>query len=339
MNRLLLDDLQRRRCTPSITLLVNTRPGPRISAEDAARIDQFLAEAAARVGAEVDSTAGWEVMAGLRRLVREHLETPTPTAYAFCASPEVVVAVRLGREVRERVVIDDTFATRDLVADLNRTARWRAVTCSERRVRLLLGDRDRLLEVRDDTFPMVRAEDEGDEVWQHRVLDALRAEHASYPLPAVVAGVDRSVRRSGVDGVLMVVGQAVGNHDRTPAAELHRHLWPLVDGYLDTGRQRAMERLEQARSTRRYAGGIDEVWALAREGRVDLLVVEESFQVSARVDEHDQLLPADGSRGPGVVEDVVDDTIEAVLLRGGRAVMVPDDQLQGSDRIAAVLRY
>ena len=101
MNRLLLADLQRRRCVPSITLLVNTVPGPRVAAPDAARIEQFLAEAASRVDAEVDSTAGWEVMAGLRRLVREHLEVPTPTAYAFCASPEVVVAVRLGREVRE----------------------------------------------------------------------------------------------------------------------------------------------------------------------------------------------------------------------------------------------
>ena len=213
------------------------------------------------------------------------------------------------------------------------------MTLSERRVRLLLGDRDRLLEVNDETFPMVRADDEGDDAWQRRVLDALRAEHAAFPLPAVVAGVDRSVTRFGVDGVLMVVGQAMGNHDRTVAVELHRQLWPLVDGHLASDRQRAMDRLEHARSSRRYAGGIDEVWTLAKEGRVDLLVVEESFQVSARVDEHDQLLPADGGRGPGVVDDVVDDTIEAVLLRGGRAVMVPDDLLRGSDRIAAVLRY
>ena len=81
------------------------------------------------------------------------------------------------------------------------------------------------------------------------------------------------------------------------------------------------------------------MWSLANDGRVDLVLVEESFEVAALVGPDRQLELVDDPVGPGVVDDIVDDTIEAVLLRGGRAVLVPDDELAHHDRIAAVLRY
>ncbi len=80
-----------------------------------------------------------------------------------------VALVYLGREVEERVVVDETFATRDLVADLNRTARLRVVTISDRRARLLVGDRHRLVEVASDDWPLVRDDDAGPTLWVRSV--------------------------------------------------------------------------------------------------------------------------------------------------------------------------
>lgn len=338
MNRLLLEDLQRRRSFPSVTVLVNARRGASADPSDVARLDRLVAHAAQRVATEAPGPDGDAVVAQLRRLVLDHLEGPPPAAFAFCASPETAVVVRLGQEVRERVVVDDTFATRDLVADLARSAAFRVVTVSEQKVRMFLGDRIRLVEALDDRWPLLRDEDQRPSFWAKEVFEQLRADHAELPLPAVVAGVDRSLRRLAVDGALMVVGQVGGNHDRSSAAELHQLAWARVDGFLSADRARALGRLEQARSSHRYAGGIDEVWSLANDGRVDLVLVEESFEVAAEISPDRQLL-LDTSAGQQAVDDIVDDTIEAVLLRGGRAVVVPDDSLVSHDRIAAVLRY
>lgn len=339
MNRLLLEDLQRRRAFPSVTVLVNTRPGAAVDPADLSRLDRLVAQAAQRVAAEAPGADGDLVVERLEHLVRTDLEGPPAAAFALCASPEVAVVVRLGQPVRERVVVDDTFATRDLVADLARTATYRVAAVSEHKVRLFLGDRARLVETLDDRWPLLRDDDQTPASWGREVFEALRAEHAEFPLPAVVAGVDRTVRRLGAEGALMVVGRVPGNHDRTSAADLHVLVWPEVEAVLDAERRQAMDRLESARSSRRYAGGIDEVWSLANDGRVDLVLVEESFEVAALVGPDRQLELVDGPVGPDVVDDIVDDTIEAVLLRGGRAVLVPDDELAHHDRIAAVLRY
>jgi hypothetical protein len=98
------------------------------------------------------------VVAALRSLLLEAALQPATRAVALCASPEYQAVVRLGREVRDRVVVDDTFATRDMVADLNRTAVFRVATVSDRKARVLIGDRNRLAEVRDDQWPLVRDE-------------------------------------------------------------------------------------------------------------------------------------------------------------------------------------
>ena len=100
-----------------------------------------------------------------------------------------------------------------------------------------------------------------------------------------------------------------------------------------------MQRLDDARSARRYAGGVDEVWALANDGRVEVVVVEDGYRMAVRIDEHRQLHPAEDREAPDVVDDIVDDTIELVLRTGGRAVIVGDGELEAHGRIAAVLRY
>lgn len=339
MNRLLLEDLQRRQAYPSVTILLNCTPGVPMTDTELAAAERLVDHAARRLDSEVDEAVRSTVIDRLTLLLAEHADAPATAAIALCASPEYSAAVRLGRPVRERVVIDDTFATRDLVADLNRTALFRVVTVSDRTARLLVGDRQRLVEARNATWPMSRPDDMSAGTWTREVTRQLRAEQANHPLPTVVAGVERSVRATIVPDVLPTIGLIPGNHDRSGWVDLHHAAWPLVADWLRADRQRAVERLDRARSARRYAGGIDEVWSLANDGRVELLLVEESYTLPARIGAHAQLEPADDPDSPDVVDDIVDDTIEVVLRNGGSAVIVGDDDLSEHRGIAAVLRY
>jgi hypothetical protein len=339
MNRATVNELQRQRCYPSITLLLNTTPGSALTPSELDAVSRLICQVDDRLEGDVSDTLRQHLIGRLHRLIEEQAGQPGTRALAVFASPDHSAAVRLEHHVTERATIDDTFTTRDLVADLNRTALYRVITISERRARLLLGDRRRLVEQRDEVWPLTRVEEHTATTWARDVDQRLDDERAAQALPIVIAGVQRSVRRLAGSALTDSIGLIPGNHDRTPAGELHALAWPIVADWLRTDATRALTQLDQARSANRFAGGIHEIWPLAREGRIATLVVESDYALPARIDEHDQLHPAADAHHPDVNDDIIDDTIETVLQQGGRTIIVNNDTLADHQRIAAVLRY
>jgi hypothetical protein len=131
-----------------------------------------------------------------------------------------------------------------------------------------------------------------------------------------------------------------GNHDRTPTHRLEVLAWPHLERWAAERDRRAVHRLETARSRHLLATGLDELWGLAHDGRVELLVVERSFAVPVRVvGQHLVPVGPDEVEDPEVVDDAVDDLIEAVVLRRGEVVLVPDGTLGAAGGVAGVLRY
>lgn len=340
MNSALLAELQRQSAYPSVTVLLNTSPGSALSTAERARAGQLLDTAAERLRGDVDDGVAAGIVDQLRELLDEQSGLAAGSSLALCVSPAFAAAVKLGRTVTERVVVDDTFATRDLVADLNRTAEYRLLTISDRTVRSFVGDRRRLVEERGEQWPLRRLEEHSASGWANAVADALRALHQQHPLPTVVAGVDRSIRRhTAALAPFHIIGFVPGNHDRTSWAELHNATWPVVTDWLRSDVTDALQRLDASRSSRRYAGGIHEIWPLANDGRIDTLLVEDGHALSARITDDGQLDPTEEAAAPDVVDDIVDETIEAVLRHGGRVVVTEPGELAAHHHIAAVLRY
>lgn len=341
MNQALLSELQSVRTYPCVTMLVNTTPGSPFSEVQGCTVREFAEQANQRLLAEPNDVANEvreHIMATLHDSIHSASQEPATEALALCVSPDYVASVRLGRTVSERLIIDDTFATRDVVADLQRTASFRVVSVSDRKCRVLVGDRSRLVEERNETWPIIRDEALPRSVWSARVAEAMRAEHDRLVLPTVVAGVDRSVRETLRGANFASIGAIPGNHDRTPWSDLHNMAWPLVTDWLRSDAARSKGRLTDAQSKKLFAGGLEEVWVLANEGRVELLVAEDSFAVAARIDGLHLERMSDPAL-PGVTDDAVDDLIELVLARGGSVVIVPDGELADEQRIAAILRF
>ncbi len=348
MNRALLAELQRLTCYPSVTILLNTalshqlvpaRPAPGgLHPDDVTSLIHLADLVDRRLDGDVADEQRHEIIASIMSLVAACAgETPT-RALAICVSPQYQTVVRLGREVRSRVVIDDTFATRDMVADANRTAAFRVITVSDRKARLLLGDRNRLVEERNRTWPLHRDDDQNLAQWSRAVSHAVHGVQREFPLPTVVAGVDRSVRELLKLDSVRPIGIVPGSHDRTGWADLHHLAWPLVVDWLRSDAERAHRSVAAARDANRFAGGLDEVWELAQDGRVELLVVEEDYTVAARIRDG-RLEPAADEWAPDVVDDAVDELIEIVISKGGEAIIVPAGDLSHIDRVGAVLRY
>ena len=338
MNRTLLAELQTQRSYPSVTLLLNTTPRRPLDSTQMGNAKRLVDQVDGRLENETDNALRAVLVTKLIELLDEAATDYGGHALALCVSPTYSATVQLGQPVNERVIIDETFATRDLVADLNRTALYRVVTVSDRTTRLFVGDRQRLGEERTDSWPLIREPEQNPHSWTRAMVNAFKCEHERYPLPTVVAGSERSVRQVLRAVEFETIGAIPGNHDRTSWVDLHHHAWPLVTDWLRADKTRAMARLDEARSQCRFAGGISEIWPLANEGRIELLIVEDTYVVAARLDGNHFDLAVDAT-AHGVIDDLIDETIEAVMAKGGSAVIVADGVLHECDRIAAIVRY
>ena len=285
---------------------------------------------------------------------------------AVFVSDETTV-VPLSVRVRERVVVDDTFATRDLVRALQRSPRYWVVSLGSKLTRLFEGVGFDLTEVRGGGFPLsgsssrsgsgprfagrgrVSRDGRHDGVGTTSIDTSVRALDEALspylhddPLPLVVVGTEprlaamtrRSRHRQRIAATVR------GAADFPAPGDLRSRVWPVVESMLGEETRAAIAELERAGGAARHISGVTETWTLANQGRGGLLLVEEGFEYPARVDPNNgQVTGTDDRDQPGVVDDLVDEIIEVVLAKRGRCHIVPDGSLARYDRIAMKLRY
>jgi hypothetical protein len=160
----------------------------------------------------------------------------------------------------------------------------------------------------------------------------------------VIAGVERTARTFSARLDAPVAGLVRGSHDRTGAGELRALASIHVEAYITGQELEALHHLDTAAGQRLLVSGadarIDAVWEAVHDGRVAMLLAERGYEVPVRVvDGRPDPVEPEEIEDPDVVDDAVDELLEAVAARGGEAVLVSDGALVGHGRLAAILRY
>lgn len=366
-----LASLRKPRPYPAVSVVLPTHRRATGTAEDQVRLRNLIAGAVRRV--EGDPQVGrdqrFDVIEQLTLGEEAADLRNAQDALVVLAAPGEHQVWQLPRRASERVVIGDTFLTRNLVAAHAQSLPYWVLTVSADGARLWGGSDDYVREERRAGFPLRRERIQTDPERLQRIGDVsstyrdeetlsfLRRVDATLgdalaqePRPLYLVGV--------VEGLSTL--ESVGPHARTAVGRVHKggmedgpgpvlaqELRPARAAVAERRARQALERLNDARSSRRFAAGLDEVWQTAREARIGMLAVEEPFREAARV-VTGHLTPAPDARGsepatsprpPGVREDVVDELVEASLGTGAEVVFVPDGALAEHGRVAAALRY
>ena len=133
-----------------------------------------------------------------------------------------------------------------------------------------------------------------------------------------------------------IIGTVAGNHQRSTSHRLAGLARPVVDAHVDDRRRAVCRQLEAAVGSRRAASGIHEVWRAAEDRSIQLLLVDPTLVYPARpAPDGRSLTPTIDRTGPDVLDDAVDEIIEAVAQHGGRTCFSALDPVHGG--IAAVL--
>ena len=332
--------LQSMRSYPSVSILANTAPGEPVGTTTQAHLRRLCDQAVSRLDAE--GVASAEVTTALSTLVERAAAVEADRSIALFASDAHSDLMTLPVEVVERVVVDPTFATRDLVRALHRTPRHLVLLLSAKQARLFIGQGRRMTPAHGSKFPLTVESDrpgQGDR-FLRRVDEALGAylKVTTGPLVIVAAEPTASAFTSVSRNVGRLAGVVPGHHLNASLDRIADLARPVVEGYLRSRQDEALRLLETRLGQGRAALGIDAAWLAARWEPVEMLAVDHTYFYPARLSEDgDHLDPATDVEHPEVIDDAVDEVIEQVLLRRGWVALVEPGSLPAGEQIAVTL--
>ena len=342
-----VSDVERLRAVvgyPLVSIFLATSDGEHLTTGDMMRLSSMLSDVERRLRLELGVHDVVQLADRCRSAVIDLLDEPQGCGLALFVGAGHAEAFRLPHLPVERVVIDPTFATREIEFALQRSPRCRIVVIGTDETRMYVAERGTCIERPTAWFPVRRAVREG------APRDTALRDHVG----DVVSGIRLDVPAAGLP--LIVVGpRMVANEvSNAPGVEAiavvdHPGMDLSADAVLDLARsvmcsvaarscESAFDRIDQAVAEGSAAIGLADVWEAAVQGEIALVVVDREFSQGAVVD------PEDGSARwvddpsvPGVIDDIVDELVELTMLAGGEVVFVDGGEL-GDDRVVGVRR-
>ncbi len=349
----LMAELLRATGHPALSVLLPTTPAAVMSEPDRAVLRGLLDTARRRL--RVDGIAdAEELVDALAELAQESAIEPTASGLAlYAALGGIHVSVRLPVPVEARVVVDPTFATRDLVRAMHRIPRHAILVLGSREARLLHGSGDQLRPADGGRFPMQAVRDRrrnparpglarADAAAFWRNVDAALGAHLRlHPSPLVLAGSARTV--AGFTAISRHLDRLAGTIEADLVREsqpvLAARARPVLERYLHSRQDEALALLAERTVTERAVSGLAAAWFAARHEQPEMLVVDDSLAVPARLSPDGDLVEtAADPTAPDVIDDLVDELIELVMLRGGWIALARSGTLADHDGVALTLR-
>lgn len=341
---------------PMVSVLLPTSPGARLAPEDQANLAALVERAQRRLAVELPGARVDELIEPLRGLAAQVADSPAGPGLVLFAGAGVVEAYRVAFSPAPRVVIDPSFATRDLVRVVAENPPYRLLTLASGSARLYLGTGAQLHERATGGFPLDQTATDspadrrghlhqgepthrGSQRWDRflrQVDDALTADQRTRDLPLIAAAAEPLASRYQRRTSHQIVGTIAGNHQRTPTVRLAELARPVIELHLAQQRQESLDGLARAVDQRRAATGIHQVWQAASDGRITLLLVDPAYTYPApAAPDGRSLTRSHHPEHPDVLDDAVDELIELVARRGGRVCFTTLDGT--GHEIAAVL--
>lgn len=354
-----LPSIQAEREYPAVSVVL-AAPGPSFGLQDRMRGEGLVADAARRLAYEFDPRAVDAMVDPLRRALAELVGARVDGGVALLRAPGELHAFRLTVAPTERVIIDPTFATRDLVRSVAGTEPYGVVVLAKDQARLLVvaSDGVRLVAEIDERKPQGHTADRRGHLHQpersgrdQRQVDAFLAgvshrvncEPALQSLDVVLVAPDPiasrfrrlHVAREGA----RIAGHVPGNRLNASPDSL-ADLTRVVMRSHRTARERdVLDQLAHADRVGRAERGIDATWAALQQSQSLHLIVEDGFAFSAYLaSDGTHVIPAAVPETPSATDDLVDEMIELAMAKHGTVSFVAPGSL-GGDGVAVIRNY
>lgn len=355
MNNILKDikDVSEELCVSIILNTHNTHPD---SEKDPIKLRNLQKEAVDRLLQEPNKKLARKIIDRLDDLVGKIDHRHNTESLAVFVSEHVAEYTRLSIAVTDRVIIDNTFATRDLVRVLHTQKGYYTLVLGQDRARLIEAANGRVVEEIGRPFPIINytlfttnrtASSNATRVGNYqkeffnRVDKALWSIWREHPLPIVISADDKSAAyfKKVSEHNDIIIGTHNDSFDNT-AHHIVEANWYIVEEYARKKNEGRLSELKDALNSSKFLSDFNDIWNAIEEGRGKTLFVQNGYYQPAEIiDDKIHLVAMEDAARPGVIDDIIDEMVEINMDYGGDAVFIFDGGLEKFGGIALTLRY
>lgn len=342
-----------------ITIAMNTNRTAPDSRKDPLVLKNMVKIAEDRVCMEYEKKFAEDIIARLNDLVETIDHSRNQESLLVFVNETVAEYIRLPVSVKTRVVIDRTFATRDLVRAIHEQITYYILVLNRGEARLVKAHNDSDIEEIEGDFPISndslfntdphqksigKSNNNLVEEFFNIVDKSVQKVQNNTPLPVVVITEERNYQHlikvaDNKEVYVLHVNKNRGNESDKPH-HIVNDVWPAMYGYLKEKNARRIEELNQAVSTGKFLSDVNDIYKAIMEGRGQTIFVHnEYFQPGMIKENRIHLLDEVNRNDIDVTDDIIDKLIEKNHTFGGDVVFIENDDLKDFHGIALSTRF
>ena len=350
-----LKDINSENC---VSIIMNTHRTHPDYLKDELTLKNHIKEVESRLLADTTKIDASKLIEKLHTLAGQIDHSHNLDSLMLFVNHDIAEYTRLPIKVVDRVIIDDTFATRDLVRAMHAEAHYYILVLSQDNARLIEALNDQVIQEFKSPFPM-----ENKQFFTKNKTESAVASRKSSLIAEFFNTVDKAVNVIRKDNPLPVLICTV-EENYPEYLKIADQKEAIFTSFLNKNRmnekdhaivleaskvveehniQRNNDRkseLLKAVSENKFLSDTNEIWKAISEGKIQTLFIEQGLFQPAVLEKDEIVYVSDDHRtDKGVIDDIFDEMIELNMNFGGDVVFLPKGELDKFNGFGAVTRY
>lgn len=341
-----------------VTIILNTHRTSPDNQKDPILLKNLVKEAEERLYADESKRDAKALVERLKNLESSIDHSHNLDSLVLFVNEDVAEYVRLPIAVEDRVVIDHTFATRDLVRAMHLETNYYVLVLSQQKVRLIEAFNDKVVAEVEKPFPI-----ENTQFYSTNKAELSNASRQTNLIAEFFNRVDKEVNNLRKDNPLpvLICTEESNYHEYLKIADQKHSIfetylnknrldekahaivteaWKIVSEYTIAKNNARKAELLKAVSENKFLSDTNEIWQAIKQGRIQTIFIEQgNFQPATWENDQIQYVSEDQKNNKEVVDDIYDELIEANMNFGGDVVFLPKGELSKFNGFGAITRY
>ena len=353
-----LEKLATEKNSPCVTISMNTHRTYPENQKDVILLNSLLTEAKERVINEFGKRSVADLLEKMDQIEKEiDVNFNLDSLHIFLSNSTKEIIKSTWPSMQSSVHVSESFAVKPLIKAFNRTVEYMILKLTKSEVRLLLAINDGIVgEIKNDDFPFINNVDESADTeaitngkqaenltreFFNKIDKAVVRVNNKTDMKCVVICTDDNYNRllKVADKPSVYLGWTNINYNNITGHSIAHDTWQVVNVQQKKGRSEDIKEMQEAVSKGNVITDLSEIYQAAKEGRGDLLIVNDNFHQAVRVTGQFSLDLVTDVTLPGVIDDITSDIAWDVISKKGRAIFTTQEELKSLGDIALKVRY
>jgi hypothetical protein len=343
-----------------VTIIMNTHRTHPENKKDGLLLKNLVKEAEERLFADESKRDAKSMIQRIKDLESKIDHNHNIESLILFVNEDIAEFIRLPVAVVDRVVIDHTFATRDLVRAIHLETNYYVLVLSQQKVRLLEAFNDKVVQEFDKPTPfpientqfystsgvkLSNATKQTNLVAEffNRVDKELNKIRKDNPLPVLICTEESNYfEYMKIADEMHSIYDTFLNKNRLDEKdfEIVKEAWSIVKEYRIKQNNARKEELLKAVGAQKFMSDINDIWGAIEQGRIQTIFIEQGLFQPALLEGNKITFVSDEERNrKDIVDDIYDEMIELNMNFGGDVVFLPKGELRDFQGVGAITRY